>query len=144
MRMADRIALLKDGRLAQLGTAEELYYAPVDLFVAGFFSELNIFRTRVKDGHADTPLGCFKVDDGNDSEELTLAVRLSGIGLKEKGGATQARIVYRRFLGDFEQFALSISGSDTLVHARMPAGTLKSDLRDVTLYVNERDILMFK
>ena len=57
MRMGDRIALLKDGRLQQSGRAEELYLKPADLFVAGFFSELNVFETRAEDGLADTPVG---------------------------------------------------------------------------------------
>ncbi len=48
MRMGDRIALLKDGRLEQSGRAEELYLQPADLFVAGFFSELNVFAARVE------------------------------------------------------------------------------------------------
>jgi len=37
MRMADRIALLQDGRLVQIGTPEELYRKPKTLFAAGFF-----------------------------------------------------------------------------------------------------------
>lgn len=36
MGMADRIALLRDGRLQQLGTARELYEQPANRFVAGF------------------------------------------------------------------------------------------------------------
>ena len=48
MRMGDRIALLKGGRLVQAGRAEELYLKPANLFVAGFFSELNVFEARVQ------------------------------------------------------------------------------------------------
>ena len=59
MRMADTIALLKDGELAQIGTAEELYNAPSNLFVARFFAEMNVFNVRVANGSVDTPLGCF-------------------------------------------------------------------------------------
>ena len=50
MRLGDRIALLKSGRLVQAGRAEELYLKPADLFVAGFFSELNVFESRVRGG----------------------------------------------------------------------------------------------
>ena len=51
MRMGDRIALLKNGRLVQVGKAEELYQRPVDLFAAGFFSELNVFETKSQRRH---------------------------------------------------------------------------------------------
>jgi ABC-type sugar transport system ATPase subunit len=36
MTMADRIVILSDGRLRQIGTPREVYDAPADLFVAGF------------------------------------------------------------------------------------------------------------
>ncbi|MBW8637146.1 ABC transporter ATP-binding protein [Hoeflea sp. WL0058] len=144
MRMADTIALLKDGALAQLGTAEQIYRAPSDLFVAGFFAEITVFDVCVTAGQVDTPLGRFHAKGWSDGEKLSVAVRVSGIGIVENGGSVPARIVYRRFLGDYEQFALSVPGVDKLVQARMPVGTLKSDLQDVSLCVNERDILLFK
>jgi multiple sugar transport system ATP-binding protein len=39
MAMADRIAIMDDGRLNQVGTPEAIYHQPVDLFVAGFVGE---------------------------------------------------------------------------------------------------------
>lgn len=44
MMVADRIALLKDGKLNQVGTPYEIYYRPVDLFTANFLSEINYFE----------------------------------------------------------------------------------------------------
>ncbi len=144
MRMADTIALLKDGELAQMGTAEELYKTPSNLFVARFFAEMNVFDVRVAAGNVETPLGCFSAGQWSDGENLTAAIRFSAVGVSENGAAVPARIAYRRFLGDYEQFALSVPGVDKLIQARMPVGTLKSDLQDVTVCVNERDILLFK
>src|SRR5690606_35736802 len=57
MRMADRIALLRDGLLVQVGTADELYRNPCDLFTAAFFSEINEFSAIVRNGGVETPLG---------------------------------------------------------------------------------------
>jgi len=36
MTMADRIVIMKDGRIQQIGTPSELYHAPANMFVAGF------------------------------------------------------------------------------------------------------------
>ncbi|WP_431284582.1 ABC transporter ATP-binding protein [Humitalea sp. 24SJ18S-53] len=41
LSMADRVALLNEGRLCQLGTPAELYRAPADAFVAGFIGRSN-------------------------------------------------------------------------------------------------------
>ncbi|HET6947681.1 MAG TPA: ABC transporter ATP-binding protein [bacterium] len=55
MTMADRIAVLKDGLLQQIGTPDDLYYRPATVFVAGFigtppmsFLNVNVERS---DGH---------------------------------------------------------------------------------------------
>jgi putative spermidine/putrescine transport system ATP-binding protein len=42
--MSDRIAIFNEGRIVQVGTALELYERPVDLFVADFVGESNLFR----------------------------------------------------------------------------------------------------
>jgi iron(III) transport system ATP-binding protein len=44
---ADRIAVMKDGRLVQVGTPQELYRAPVDAFVAQFMGATNLIECEV-------------------------------------------------------------------------------------------------
>ena len=75
MRLGDRIALLRAGRLVQHGRAEELYLNPANLFAAGFFSELNLFPATVRGGVAETPVG--KVEAPGFADEIsTVAARL--------------------------------------------------------------------
>ncbi len=52
MTMADRIVCMKDGYVQQVGTPRELYFDPVNVFVAGFIGEppMNFVRAKVKDG----------------------------------------------------------------------------------------------
>lgn len=52
MTLADRIVVMKDGYVQQIGTPYELYYKPVNVFVAGFIGEppMNFIRGVVKDG----------------------------------------------------------------------------------------------
>ena len=57
MFMADRIALMRAGRIVQLGTPANLYYQPVDAFVASFFGEINTMDGVVKAGEVATPFG---------------------------------------------------------------------------------------
>jgi putative spermidine/putrescine transport system ATP-binding protein len=46
MTMADRVAILNQGRVAQVGTPEEVYRRPADLFVASFLGEANLLAAR--------------------------------------------------------------------------------------------------
>jgi len=42
--MADRVAVMNDGRIEQVGTPREIYTAPVNAFVAGFIGETNVVK----------------------------------------------------------------------------------------------------
>ena len=44
MMVADRIAIMNEGRIIQIGTPQEVYYHPKNLFVAYFMSEINYFE----------------------------------------------------------------------------------------------------
>jgi ABC-type Fe3+/spermidine/putrescine transport system ATPase subunit len=44
--LSDRIAVMNEGRIAQIGTAEDLYRRPASRFVAEFVGEANLFRGR--------------------------------------------------------------------------------------------------
>jgi sn-glycerol 3-phosphate transport system ATP-binding protein/multiple sugar transport system ATP-binding protein len=55
MTMGHRVAVLRDGRLQQVGTPEELYDRPVNTFVAAFIGSpaITLVETTVRDGAAD-------------------------------------------------------------------------------------------
>ena len=52
-RLSDRIAVMRDGKLQQVGTPEELYHKPRNLFVATFIGNINTIEGRVESVHAD-------------------------------------------------------------------------------------------
>lgn len=147
MRLGDRIALLNDGKIVQIGTADEIYHAPQDLFVAGFFAEMNVFDCIVTDGFVNTPLGVFPVADKPDNKDVKVAVRTTGI---EVHAATQGekglwgRITGRRFLGNFEQLNLAVGGADAAIQARIRADELPHDAKDVVIKVRNSDIMLFE
>ena len=55
MFMADRIYLMRAGKIVQSGPPQELYYRPADLFAASFFSRVNELRGVVRDGARGEP-----------------------------------------------------------------------------------------
>lgn len=52
MAISDRIAIMDRGRIAQIGTAEELYQRPASRFVAGFLGTANMLRATVAEAAA--------------------------------------------------------------------------------------------
>jgi iron(III) transport system ATP-binding protein len=60
--VADLVAVLRDGVVAQLGTPQQVYGEPADLGVALFVGDAVTFVTNAADGMADTPLGRLRVN----------------------------------------------------------------------------------
>lgn len=144
MRLADRIALLRDGRLVQVGTAEDLYLRPANLFAAGFFSELNVLSGRVSGGRVETPLGNVDAGRFSNGTAVTVAIRTNGFEVSEVEGKAEARVLSRRYLGVVEQLELAVAGLDEPVRARVRSGSLASKKRDIWLTLRPDDVLLFE
>ena len=58
MTLGERVAVLNDGELCQVGTPQELYHRPADLFVAGFIGSpsMNLLKAQVRAGAAGGPM----------------------------------------------------------------------------------------
>jgi putative spermidine/putrescine transport system ATP-binding protein len=51
MAMADRLVVMRDGGVEQIGNQEDLYERPATPFVAGFIGQSNLLRGTLRDGH---------------------------------------------------------------------------------------------
>ena len=111
MTMADRIVVMKDGYVQQVGTPRELYFDPVNVFVAGFIGEppMNFARGTVVDGKLD--VGGVKLDLSRklgsrlpefEGRELIFGFRPEAIRLGQMQGAyvLPANVELTEMLGD--------------------------------------------
>ena len=113
LTMADRIGLLNEGKLIQVGSPEELYADPETLFAAQFvgFPRINTIPVAVCDGHL-TEFG-FSVATLKASlpeQELLAAVRPEKIRIGP-GGVFEADVVGSEYLGDQYIVTLHFGGS---------------------------------
>lgn len=65
MTLGDRVAVMRSGRLLQVGTPQELYESPLNLFVAGFIGSpsMNFLPATAEDDKLRTPLGDIPLSD---------------------------------------------------------------------------------
>lgn len=75
MRMANNIALMRAGKVVQYGAPYNLYNAPVDRQVAGFFSDINVIHGIVENMKAETPFGQFFTPGLVDGADVEIIVR---------------------------------------------------------------------
>ncbi|MBN2152885.1 MAG: ABC transporter ATP-binding protein [Candidatus Lokiarchaeota archaeon] len=74
MMVCDRLAVIRDGRIAQLGTSDEVYYRPSDLYVASFISDVNLFKCSVT--RVDEEQGLYILTHKRGNEEETREFRV--------------------------------------------------------------------
>jgi iron(III) transport system ATP-binding protein len=130
MAISDRIAVMRQGTVAQLGTAEDLYRAPRSAFVAQFIGRVNLVEGRVlgvTGGRVDvevwgSPLSVVSDDACTRGQSLFLMMRPESLTLVPEnakpleGEAMAAGIVRSRtFLGEKVEYAVEVAG--TSLHA---------------------------
>jgi len=123
MRIGDRIALMRSGRIVQAGTPEMLYRAPADLMAARFFCEMNEIPGVVRSGRVETPLGTFLAEGLRDGEDCVVCVRPQAIRIRPAGFCLPGRLIARRFLGEFETLDIIAAGHDRPLVARRAAAS---------------------
>ena len=64
LSLADRVAVINQGRVEQVGTPVEVYERPRTAFVAGFIGQSNFFRGEIAEAAADGGLGVLRGEDG--------------------------------------------------------------------------------
>jgi len=142
MRLGDRIAVMRGGRLVQAGTPEELYQRPTDVYVAETFSEVHVIPCRVISGWAVGPLGRFRAPAGVEGEAV-LCVRSREIEIGPAGSGTPARVTHVRFLGSDALAELAVQGLDSSLSVRLRAAQVPEKGADVGFRVDPDRIMIF-
>jgi len=130
LTMSDRVVVLDDGRIQQIGTPTEVYHRPANVFVAQFIGESNIFEARVAavdgdEARFETAEGLSLIgrsDGVSPGEEISILLRPENFELlsddRELGpdrAAMEVRLVQEVFLGtDYHLIVRTRPGDKTL------------------------------
>lgn len=75
MRMADKIALMRSGKIVQMGAPYNLYNAPIDREAAAFFSDINVIHGVVRNMLTETPFGQFLTPGLANEADVEIIIR---------------------------------------------------------------------
>ncbi len=155
MTLADRIVVMRDGVVQQIGTPLELYDAPANLFVAGFLGSpaMNFLRASVDGVEAALPGWRAKLPprpalaDGSaapaPSGSIVLGVRPQDLSLTPRGGGDPlpARVEVRELTGSEAYLHLASDAGPIVV--RTPAHEAAREGENVTVYIDPAKLHVF-
>jgi putrescine transport system ATP-binding protein len=135
MAMASRIALMREGRVVQVGTPHEIYEAPVSRYVADFFGEANLFEGRVSAVAEDvvtvacadcgSPVAARGADGVAVGASVAVLVRPEHVrlaaGNASPPGSLTGRLESVTFLGSFYACVVVLDGGKRLTARLSPA-----------------------
>jgi iron(III) transport system ATP-binding protein len=129
LSLADRVAVMHEGRIQQIGVPREVYRSPRNRFVAEFIGEMNFIAGSVEDTSSDqskivvrTPVGAFT---GHTSIEVTAGQKVlcgfrpETVRIGANGpNAIVCTVQSSTYLGEIEQFHLKLADG-TSIKAQM-------------------------
>ena len=127
--MSDRVAIMREGGIEQIGSAQELYARPRNSFVAGFLGESNLLRgtvTALQDGRAAvTVKGLDRPIEGAAAAGIALGAAAAALIRPESVRLTRAaegmfaaQLVESVYLGELVALRLSLTGGQIILCRR--------------------------
>ena len=125
MTMADRIVVMKDGYVQQIGTPRDVYFNPVNMFVAGFIGEppMNFIRRTVKDGSIE--IGGASIDLSRrlnhiadyEGKDIVFGFRPEAVAVGKQAGAyvLSGMVELTEMLGDNANVYVDIEGEKSIL-----------------------------
>ena len=130
MTLGDRIVIMKDGFIQQIGTPQEVFDHPANLFVAGFIGvpQMNFFDAKLtkKDGKYSVTVGDMTVELSEDKQknlaaknvadqDITLGVRPNHIVLGDAAKCIKAKVDVSEMMGSEVHLHANANGKDVVI-----------------------------
>ncbi|MCW2830239.1 MAG: transporter ATP-binding protein [Aeromicrobium sp.] len=131
LALADQVAVMRDGRVAQLATPVDLYRRPADPAIASFVGSVVILPATVSGSTAMSPLGAHEVAPGGPQGAVQVLVRPEQLVLNPSSApGPRARVDDVSFFGHDATVRLALVDSDVTLDARV-LGTELPDIGDL-------------
>ena len=112
LSIADKIAILKDGQVHQVGSPSDIYRSPNSKFVAEFIGETNFVPAKTVDGSLETPLGRLSSTETASAETTTCSIRPEAIVVQQSPASSNGfsgTCVETIYLGEVAQHRVQIA-----------------------------------
>jgi ABC-type Fe3+/spermidine/putrescine transport system ATPase subunit len=132
LSISDRIAVMKEGRIAQIGSPTDIYFHPNSRYVAEFVGLANFVEADVVEpGRARIGEAVFDIPGARDPGKATLVVRPEAIRFASpqtaQSAAISGRILRRSFLGNMARYLVDTPLGEWTVDEPTPDSQMRPD-----------------
>ncbi len=119
LEVADRIVVMNEGRIEQVGTPDEVYDRPANAFVLNFLGNVNLFHARVEEGKAYVGDASFEVPKGesDQTKSAKLYIRPHHFEVRRSlvaDNAMRGRIVHLNVAGSSVKLEVQIESGERI------------------------------
>ncbi|GAA3937063.1 ABC transporter ATP-binding protein [Streptomyces gulbargensis] len=139
--LADRVVVMREGRIAQSGTPVEVWQRPASAFVARFLGFDNVVPAAVSGTEASTVWGRVPVPAGSPQGDRTLLVRPAGVRLTAPGTGLTCRVAARTFRGLHVSVTLTPPAGPPL-EATFPLGDVPAEDAEISVAFRAEDVVV--
>ena len=120
LSISDRVGVMRNGRLEQVGRPEEVFQTPESRFVADFLGHASFVSGEVHDDGVKTPLGRIGMADAEgltseyEGADIDLLVRPDDATARKPNDEPDGKIIHRRYDGPSFTYRVELPNGDTV------------------------------
>jgi len=150
LSISDRVAVMHDGRIEQVGRPEAVFQRPTSRFVAGFLGHASFLSASVDGDDVETPIATIDRDriygfaPEYDDAEIDVLVRPDDLlAVSADDGEGDGRITYRRYLGPSVLYRVELDSGATVECMHNHSETLDLDARVSVALTADHELAWF-
>ena len=150
MFLSDMIIVMDQGKIVQVGTPHQIYFHPVNQYVASLFGETNIFETTVQNNQCNTPLGSIEVNNLEDNQIVNVVIRPEAIKLSQEKSPllnpNTGVVVDSKFLGNSAIIHMTVNDQFNQkhhIHSKVLGNFLPPAASSVSITLDKSHIFIF-
>ncbi len=143
MLIGDRIALMRNGKINQIGTNDEMIFQPINDYTVSTFSNVNTYQSVIKNKKVETPFGFFEIPDNFTGKQAKILIRDQAFQIVDPTEKNSYRVNQIDYTGENSRIELKATNSDTQVKITVPGKTSVKLDDKIGLSVDERYVHIF-
>lgn len=150
MFLSDQIIVMNEGKIVQVGTPMEIFYNPVNIYVASLFGETQILKSLVKNEMCQTPLGNIITKNFNEGDDVDILIRPEALKLNKQQSPLMSEIngvvVDSKFIGNHAIIHMTVSninGEKFHMHSKVSGDFLPEPASSVSIELDMKHVFIF-